>query len=120
MTKIAILSVPTQKGGVTFRAVTGATQSQGKTAGEALDALTAQLPAEDAGMMVVVQNFRPDKFFSQKQQQRLATIMARWQDNQAQGRDLPDGERQELETLIDAELRGAAARAAELADELGR
>lgn len=85
MTKIAILSVPTQKHGVIYRAVTGANQSQGRTAGEALDALTAQLSADEVGMMVVVQNFRPDRFFTQSQQERLGKLMGRWHEAQVTG-----------------------------------
>jgi hypothetical protein len=40
MTKITILPVPAEKGGVSYRAVAGNRQSHGKTAGEALDAFT--------------------------------------------------------------------------------
>ena len=44
-----------------FRAVAGPHRSTGRTPGEALDALTAQLPPQDAGTLVaVVQLCRPD------------------------------------------------------------
>lgn len=70
MTTIAIL--PDNRGAekTTYRAVAGSIQSEGKTAGEALDALTAQL-GEEAGTLIIVQNQRPDQFFSAQQQQRL-------------------------------------------------
>ena len=48
MTKVAILPVPTESGAISYSAVAGDKQTKGKTAGEALDALTAQL-TEDEG-----------------------------------------------------------------------
>ena len=44
MTQVALLPVPTATGDVAYRAVAGNRHSQGKTAGEALDALTSQRP----------------------------------------------------------------------------
>ena len=46
--------------------------------------------------------------------------MARWRTARDQGTTLPIAEQSELETLIDAELRASAARAAALANALGR
>jgi len=43
MTKIAILPIPTEQGVLFYRAIAGVKHAQGTTAGEALDALTAQL-----------------------------------------------------------------------------
>jgi hypothetical protein len=37
MIRVAILPVPTERGDISYRAVAGDKQSQGKTAGEALD-----------------------------------------------------------------------------------
>ena len=120
MTKVAILPVPTEQGDLAYRAIAGEKYAQGKTAGEALDALTAQLPADEASTLVVVQSLRPDRFFTAAQQQRLSTLMARWQTLRDQGVTLPADEQTELEALINAELQAAAARAAALADALGR
>lgn len=120
MTKIAIVSVPSAKGHASYRAIAGRNQSQGKTAGEALDALTRQLSADESGMMVVVQNFRPDRYFSREQQLRLGQLMQEWQAARDRGKELSPAERAELEALVNAELRASAQRAAELADELGR
>jgi len=55
MTKVDILEETAESGKPTFRAVAGDKQSVGRSAGEALDALTAQLPADEAGTLVVVQ-----------------------------------------------------------------
>ncbi len=120
MTRVAILPVQTGKGEISFRAVAGDKRSQGATAGAALDALTTQLSEDETGTLVVVQNQRPDQFFDAAQQQRLAELMARWQSAQGKGEALPRDEQAELEALVEAELRASGARAAALADELGR
>ncbi|GET38822.1 hypothetical protein [Microseira wollei] len=49
------------------------------TAGEALDALTAQLEDSEFGALLIVQNFRSDRFFSAEQQKRLSELMSIWQ-----------------------------------------
>jgi hypothetical protein len=67
-----------------------------------------------------VQSQRPDRFFTTAQQQRLSTLMVHWRTMRDQGATLPAHEQTELETLIDAELQAAAARAAALAVTLGR
>ena len=54
MTKVAILTGPSNGGAPTYRAVAGERQSVGRTAGEALDALVTQLPEGEAGTIVVV------------------------------------------------------------------
>ena len=120
MTKIAILPIPAELGAFSYRAIAGEKHAQGKTAGEALDALTAQLPADEASTLVIVQHLRPDRFFTAAQQQRLDTLMARWRTARDQGATLPADEQTELEALIEAELQASAARAATLADALGR
>ena len=71
-------------------------------------------------MIIIVQNRRPDRFFNADQQQRLAGLMDRWRAMRDRGATLPADEQAELEALIEAELRAAADRAAELADESGR
>jgi hypothetical protein len=120
MTSIAILPIPRQHGEVTYQAVAGARQSEGRTAGEALDALTAQLPASDAGTLIVVQHGRPDQYFTAAQQQRLEVLMAHWRTARETGGALPATEQAELEALVHAELTAATQRAASLADALGR
>jgi hypothetical protein len=63
---------------------------------------------------------RPDAFFNDAQQMRLAQLMAGWRSAQRTGVPWPESERAELEALVEAELRASAARAAALADELRR
>ena len=120
MTKVAILPVPTERGDVSYRAVAGERQSHGRTAGEALDALTAQLSEDEASTLIVVQSLRPDHFFNAAQQQRLAELMDRWRTARDKGETLSTDQQSELEALSEAELSAAADRAAALSDELRR
>ena len=120
MTKVAILPIPTEQGTLAYHAIAGEKHAQGKTAGEALDALTAQLSAYEASTLIIVQSLRPDRFFTAAQQERLAALMDRWRIARDQGATLPADEHTELEALIAAELQASAARAAALADALRR
>ena len=85
-----------------------------------MDALTAQLSADEASTLVIVQSLRPDAFFNVAQQERLAALMTRWRTAREQEKPLPVDEQTELEALIEAELRASAARASALADALGQ
>jgi hypothetical protein len=118
MTKIAILAEPANGDGITFRAVAGTRQSQGKTAGEALDALAAQLPDAPTSTLVIIQHRRPDQFFTASQQERLKELMTRWRVARDAGKALPDAEQAELCSLVEAEERAAGQRAAALLAEL--
>ena len=120
MTRVAILPVPTETGAVSYLAVAGDKHSQGNTAGEALDALAAQLPQDETGTLVIVQNLRADPLFDGVQKQRLTALMSSWRTARDRGATLPAQELAELRALVDAEVRASAARAAALADELGR
>lgn len=112
MTKVAILPEPTVKGDVVYRAVSGARQSVAKTAGAALDALTAQLPPGETGTLVIVQNHRPDEFFNQQQQRRLGELMGRWREARETGAALSPTEQAELDALVEAEVKATGERAA--------
>jgi hypothetical protein len=114
MTTIAILPENPGSPGTSYRAVAGTIESVGRTAGEALDGLIAQLDEKTAGTLAVVQQLRPDPYFTEEQQQRLADLMGRWRSAKEIGRNLPVEEQAELERLVDAELKGSAARAAAL------
>jgi hypothetical protein len=103
-----------------YCAMAGAKHAQGKTAGEALDALTAQFPPDETSAFVVVQSLRADRYFTAEQQQRLGTLMAGWQTAQSQRQAFPPDQQRELESLIEAELSASAARTAALADAVGR
>jgi hypothetical protein len=120
MTKVAILPVPSSQGSVTYWAMARDKRSHGATAGEALDALTAQLSDDEAGTLVIIQSHKPDEFFSGDQQHRLTELMALWRRCRSEGKGLPSAEKNELERLVEVELAASAARASLLANELRR
>lgn len=120
MTKIAIRPITGDKGEPGFRATAGERHSQGNTAGEALDALRAQMPADRATTLIIVQSFEPDEFFTAEQQQRLSELTALARAASTAGQPLPANQQTELEQLIEAELIASANRANSLATELGK
>lgn len=85
-----------------YRAITGNKESTGRTAGEALDALASQLPDNESGTLVIVQNHKADQFFNYAQQTRLTELM-----RQRAALALSPEDALELESLIEAELNGA-------------
>src|SRR2546423_10328589 len=96
-----------------YRAVAGDKESTGRTAGEALDALTSQLDEEESGTLVIVQNRKADQFFNAIQQERLTDLM-----QLRKAGNLSADDERELESLVDAELNGARQRANALSDGL--
>ena len=120
MTAITILPEKVGADETTYRALAGERESVGRSAGEALDALTAQLTDEEAGMVVVIQNLRPDGFFTAAQQQRLEELMSRWRTARDCGSSLAEEEQAELQSLVDAELDAARRRAEVTVREIQR
>jgi hypothetical protein len=90
----------------------------GRTAGKAFDALASQLPKEEGNASMIVRNLGPDQFFTGEQRKRVEQLMTEWRSARDAGGSLPSNERSELEQLIDAELRAATERAAEVGREL--
>src|SRR5437867_11416549 len=99
MTKVAILPEPAQSGQVTYRAIAGRRQSVGKTAGEALDALTSSLPEKEGGTLVSVQHQRPDEFFTAEQQGRLNELLGRLRAARDGGTVRPPAQHGQLDAL---------------------
>jgi hypothetical protein len=118
MTTITIFPDPALNSPTGFRAIAGGVQSVGATAGQALDALTAQLSGPEETTLVVLQPMRPDTLFTAEQQQRLAALMDRWRAARDSGSTLPPEEQAELNALVEAELRAAAQRSAALTRQL--
>jgi hypothetical protein len=116
-TKVALLE-DADGIGPAFRAVAGGNQSMGRTAGEALDALTPRLTDDDADTLIIVRNLRPDRFFTAQQQRRLDELMAKWRQSRDAGVRLCPEDQAELEGLVDAELRAATERAAAISQDL--
>jgi len=59
---------------------------------------------------VLIQSFQPDSFFGAKQQKRLSELMDLWRLARDQDQELPENQQQELDQLVEAELRAATAR----------
>ncbi|MBW4614622.1 MAG: hypothetical protein KME21_15365 [Desmonostoc vinosum HA7617-LM4] len=114
MTTVAILPTTDPSGEKSYRAIAGDKHSVGKTAGQALDALTAQLGEIEFSALLVIQSFRPDTFFSAQQQERLSELMRLWRLARDQGQELPPEQQAELDNLVEAELKAATDRTAAL------
>jgi hypothetical protein len=118
MTTVAILPTSDANGERIYQAIAGDKQSLGKTAGEALDALTAQLDSDEFSTLMVIQSFRADWFFSAAQQQRLSELMDLWRATRDRGETLPLEQQTELDSLVEVELKAATARSAALVQQL--
>jgi hypothetical protein len=110
MTKIALLPERTDDN-TSWRAISGDKQAVGQTAGQALDAISAQLGDQESGTLIIVQNQRPDEFFNKQQCDRLELLMAKWREARDSGRSLDASEQAELEALIESEVNASALRA---------
>jgi hypothetical protein len=119
MNNVAIFPVNGPDGAPLFRAVARTGQSEGKTAGEALDAIRMRLTPGDKGTVVVIQPFRPDELFSADQQSRLQELMTLWRAARDGGPSLTGEQHAELQVLIDAELQAANARSRQILEGLG-
>lgn len=111
MKKVTILPVSENNGNTSYCAVAEDKQSVGKTAGEALDALTRQFTNDTTDSIVIVQNMRPDSLFNADQQELLTDLMTRWRTARDNGQTLPDDEQANLKALIETELEASAQRA---------
>ena len=118
MTTISIIPEHSVPGEIIWRAIAGDRRSQGRTMGEALDALAAQLALDTAEARVIVQQNQPDQFFTLAQQRRLAELMAKWRTAREAEQPLPPAEQLELEALIEAEVQGAGRRAEQALQDL--
>ncbi|ASC69450.1 hypothetical protein XM38_003770 [Halomicronema hongdechloris C2206] len=114
MATVAILPISDSSGERAYRAISGDKHSTGKTVGQALDALTAQLGEVEFRALLLIQSCRPDPFFSAEQQGRLSELMDVWRAARDQGQELPIEQQDELNALVEAELRAATARTAAL------
>lgn len=103
MTAISIRKEEEPVGVPRFRAVAGDHESTGRTMGEALDSLTAEMGNNVAEAAVLIQRFEPDAHFTDAQHLRMQALLAR-------RAALTLAERAELEALVDAELDATVAR----------
>ena len=118
MTKVAISPVQTEDGHVLFNAIAGNKHTNGRTVGEALDALNEQLDDNERGTLIIIQNYRPDNFFGLEQQERLGSLMEQWRSARDSGNEFPPKKQEELDSLVESELIASAKRAKKLSNEL--
>src|SRR4051812_26010801 len=104
MDSIAIFPVVDSRGVAGYQAVAGAEQSQGKTAGEALDLIRSQLSSGASGTLVVIQPTAKDEFFGNPQRSRLQELMRQWRAARDQGISLSANDQSELQGLVELEL----------------
>ena len=110
MNTISIVAQDPALPGSGFLAIAGDKQSTGKTAGQALDGITSQLPENDVLTLVVVQSHRPDRFFTSQQIARLQELMSQWRQARDAKKAMPAADQAELEALVDAETRATRRR----------
>ncbi|MEH2193569.1 MAG: hypothetical protein V7K98_13165 [Nostoc sp.] len=108
MTTVAILPTKDASGEKSYRAMSddkplcvyaGDKHSVGKTAGQALDALTARLGETE---------------FSAQQQERLSELMRLWRSARDRGQELLPEQQAQVDDLVEAELKAATAPTAAL------
>jgi len=119
MHNIAIFPIVNESGAPAFRAVSNTSQSEGRTAGEALDAIAPNVPSDSSGTLVLIQPFHADRFFTATQQDRLEALMSRWRAARDGGPALSNTAGQELKELAAAELQAATERAGQILREIG-
>jgi hypothetical protein len=91
---------------VRYRVVSGGHKTEGRTAGEALDALLAKEatgPIESSS--ILIQRFVPDVYFTLEQYDRMKELLRRVD-------SLTPDESTELDSLVDAELEATVTRKA--------
>lgn len=120
MNTVAILPISEPNGVTSYRATSGNTQSIGKTVGQALDGLVAQMGEVDLKALVVLQSFRPDALFTEAQQARLGELMTMWRRARDQGKDLAPAQQEELDSLVELELNAATMRTARLMAQINQ
>lgn len=120
MTTVTILPIENALGATSFQAVSGGRIAEGKTVGQAMDALADKFPEMSGDAVVIVRSLRADEWFTQEQQARLQELMSRWREERDRGVALPPAEQTELNALVELELAASAHRSAAIAERLGR
>ncbi|MGG6267423.1 hypothetical protein ACQ4M3_38505 [Leptolyngbya sp. AN03gr2] len=118
MTTVAIVPVSDASGETSYQAIAGNKRSSGKTAGQALDALVAELGETESSLLLVVQRFRPDAFFGEAQQKRLGELMELWRTNRDRGEAVSPEQQAELDQLVEVELEAASDHSAAMIRQL--
>jgi len=110
MTTIEIVSEVSAEQTI-YRAICGVQQATGATPGQALDMLERDLATQGMGengeTVIIVQRFRFDNFFTAPHQSSLRELMDQFHQANAVGEAFPQAQKEELEKLVDSELKAA-------------
>ena len=77
MSAVVIRTEDAGSGEIRFRAIAGTRERVGRTMGEALDALTADWGDDVQETAVLIQRFKPDRYFTEAQYRRMQELLAR-------------------------------------------
>jgi hypothetical protein len=120
MTQVTLIHDAADPETMPYRAVAGKIQAMGRTAGEAIDALTARMEPENAQTLVIVRNLSGDRYFTDEQRQRMERLISQHKRSLEGHAAWTRDDEAELIRLVDAELKAATERAEALCRELGR
>ena len=118
MTTVSIHPIPNEDGGSTYHAFAGDRRGDGRTPGEAVDAVLSQWIGSAASTLVVLHHNRADRFFSEQQRIELDSLMRKLRQAKETGESLSREDQAKLESLVNTELRAAGERAKFMADSL--
>lgn len=110
MTTVTIAHEPANGMESRFRASSLGREAVGRTAGQALDALTADLDLTANGSTVIIIDARADEFFTADQQRRMMELKLRHRAALDGGPPMPPAELAELQDLALTETEGAGLR----------
>jgi hypothetical protein len=117
MKTISIKTVTTTDGKRLYQVSLGTQSSTGKTAGEALDDLTAKMENQEINGFLFLQVNEPDQFFTAPQQEKSAELKSLWQVARDQGNTLPIEQQAKLDDLMVLEMDAVIDRSIEGNDE---
>jgi hypothetical protein len=118
MKTISIKTVTTTDGKRLYQVSLGTQSSTGKTAGEALDDLTAKMENQEINGFLFLQVNEPDQFFTAPQQEKSAELKSLWQVARDQGNTLPIEQQAELDDLMVLEMDAVIDRSKEMMNQL--
>lgn len=115
---IAVVSESQEEGPDRVRVFTQGKEASGETLGAAIDALQLSdaVWSEGEEPYLLLRRFRPDRFFSAEQRERLAVLMEQWRAARDRNESLTLELQQELESLVQAEEAATLARTQALLD----
>jgi hypothetical protein len=117
MNAISITRTETPEQGTRYhaKAVRGGQEAVGRTRGEALDAIAAQLNLTEDEEMYFVAEMKPDEFFTAQQIERLCQLRDKLENG-----TLTESEDAEFTALVEAELLASGKRVASLMNAIGQ